>query len=48
MGPNKLRSVDGRWQYRAKPEDVEANHIHIEEIDPETGEILQNYHLYWK
>jgi len=43
----KLRSQDGKWQYRAKPKDVEDNHIHLEELDPETGEVKQNLHLRW-
>jgi hypothetical protein len=48
VGPNKWRSADGKWQYRAKPGDLKDNHIHIEELNPETGEVLQNYHLRWK
>lgn len=44
---NKLRSVDGRWQYRAKPIDTTNNHVHIERLDPTTGEVLENWHLYW-
>jgi len=47
VGPGKLRSQDGKWQYRAKPEDLEQNHIHLEELDPETGEVKQNLHLRW-
>ncbi|MFT3748127.1 MAG: RHS repeat-associated core domain-containing protein [Agriterribacter sp.] len=46
--PNKWRSADGKWQYRAKPGDIKDKHIHLEEINPFTGEILQNYHLRWK
>jgi len=45
--PGKWRSADGKWQYRAKPGDVAENHIHIEELDPRTGEVIQNYHLRW-
>ena len=45
--PNKFRSADGKWQYRAKPGDIKENHIHLEELNPNTGEILQNYHLRW-
>jgi RHS repeat-associated protein len=45
--PGKWRSKDGKWQYRAKPGDVSDNHIHLEELDPETGEVLQNVHLRW-
>lgn len=44
---NKWRSVDGKWQYRAKPGDVADNHIHLEELNPTTGEVLQNLHLRW-
>lgn len=46
--PNKWRSYDGKWQYRAKPGDYNDKHIHIEELNPKTGEVLQNYHLRWK
>ena len=44
---NKWRSADGRWQYRAKPGDVVDNHIHLEQLNPQTGEVLQNLHLRW-
>ena len=47
VGDYKWRSVDGKWQYRANPRDVELNHVHIEELDPATGEVLQNWHLQW-
>ena len=46
-GANKLRSTDGKWQYRAKPGDVEDGHIHLEELDSDTGEVIQNVHLRW-
>ena len=46
--PFKLRSRDGRWQYRAKPGDFGDGHIHLEELDPITGEVKQNLHLRWK
>jgi hypothetical protein len=45
--PGKWRSADGKWQYRAKPEDLLDNHIHLEELNPKTGEVLQNLHLRW-
>ena len=45
--PGKLRSADGVWQYRAKPGDVGENHIHLEQLNPKTGEVLQNFHLRW-
>jgi hypothetical protein len=45
--PGKLRSADGKWQYRAKPGDFEDGHIHLEELDPITGEVKQNLHLRW-
>lgn len=48
VGANKWRSDDGKWQYRAKPGDLNQNHIHIEELNPATGEVLNNHHLYWK
>ncbi|MGL5097803.1 MAG: polymorphic toxin-type HINT domain-containing protein, partial [Planctomycetia bacterium] len=47
VGDNKLRSIDGRWQYRAKPIDTTQNHVHIEQLDPTTGEVLQNWHLHY-
>jgi len=43
----KWRSVDGKWQYRAKPGDVSENHIHLEQLNPQTGEVIQNLHLRW-
>ena len=39
--------MSGKWQYRAKPEDVAAGHVHLDELNPETGEVLQNVHLTW-
>ena len=45
--PNKWRSQDGKWQYRAKPGDLADNHIHLEELDPKTGIVKQNIHLRW-
>jgi intein/homing endonuclease len=45
LGDNKLRSQDGVWQYRAKPVDTSANHVHLERLDARTGEVLQNWHL---
>jgi RHS repeat-associated protein len=47
LGDNKLRSPNGVWQYRAKPVDYENNHIHIERLNPKTGEVLENWHLTW-
>ncbi|OPX41856.1 hypothetical protein CLHUN_42750 [Ruminiclostridium hungatei] len=49
----KFRSNDGKWQYRAKPGDVNGdhgngNHIHLERLNPKTGEVLENWHFYWK
>ncbi len=45
--PGKWRSADGKWQYRAKPGDVADRHIHLEELNPQTGEVIQNVHLRW-
>jgi hypothetical protein len=45
--PGKWRSQDGKWQYRAYPGDVSRNHVHLEELNPRTGEVLQNWHLRW-
>lgn len=47
VSPGKWRSRDGKWQYRAKPGDVADRHIHLEELDPITGEVIQNVHLRW-
>lgn len=33
--------------YRAEPDDVLKGHVHLERIDPETGAVLENWHLYW-
>ncbi len=41
----KWRSQDGRWQYRAKQIDVLKGHLHLEYLDPITGQVLENYHL---
>jgi len=49
--PGKFRSVSGKWQYRAYPGDLAGDsmgpHIHLEELDPTTGEVRQNLHLRW-
>ncbi|WP_395850102.1 hypothetical protein [Cystobacter fuscus] len=53
LEPGKFRSRDGKWQYRAKPEDLQGHrpgdtpHVHIERLDPKTGEVLENWHLRW-
>jgi hypothetical protein len=44
---NKWRSIDGVWQYRAKPDDLAERHVHIEKLEPETGKVLRNEHLWW-
>jgi len=50
--PNKLRRRDGTWQYRAKPGDLAGDnqgpHIHLEKLDPKTGDVLINLHLRWR
>jgi len=45
VAPGKWRSADGKWQYRAKPGDVSENHVHLERLNPETGEVIENWHL---
>jgi hypothetical protein len=45
--PGKFRSIDGKWQYRAKPGDLVDGHIDLEELNPVTGEVKQNLHLRW-
>jgi hypothetical protein len=47
VAPGKWRSGDGKWQYRSKPGDVADRHIHLEELNPQTGEVIQNLHLRW-
>ena len=47
VGNNKLRSQNGVWQYRAKPGDLAQRHIHLERLNPKTGEVLVNWHLRW-
>jgi hypothetical protein len=41
----KWRSFDGRWQYRANPIDLGSNHVHLERLNPATGQVLQNWHF---
>ncbi|MGM0555199.1 MAG: polymorphic toxin-type HINT domain-containing protein [Myxococcota bacterium] len=49
----KLRSRDGKWQYRAKPDDLTGHgpedtpHVHLERLDPDTGYVKENWHLRW-
>jgi hypothetical protein len=38
---NKMRSRNGVWQYRAEPVDTRLNHVHLERLDPSTGEVLE-------
>jgi hypothetical protein len=45
--PNKWRNQDGKWRYIAKPGDVGVYYIHLEELNPKTGEVKQNLHLRW-
>ena len=51
-----MRSKNGKWQYRAKEGDLKGHpnhkkpskpHVHLEELNPKTGEVIRNYHLYW-
>jgi len=35
------------WQYRYKPDDVADRQIHLEELNPKTGAVTNNYHLRW-
>ena len=50
---NKFRSSNGKWQYRAKPDDLQGHklsdtpHIHLEKIDVMTGKVIENWHLRW-
>ncbi|MDO3413390.1 polymorphic toxin-type HINT domain-containing protein, partial [Saccharibacillus sp. CPCC 101409] len=45
IGDNKYRSANGKWQYRAKPIDTNDNHVHLERLNPETGTVIENWHL---
>jgi hypothetical protein len=53
VGDNKYRSQDGKWQYRAKENDLSGHepgdtpHVHLERLDPDTGFVIENYHLRW-
>lgn len=47
VAPHKLRTQDGAWQYRAKPGDADKGHVHLERLNPKTGEVLENWHLNW-
>ena len=44
---NKVRSQDGKWQYRANKQDIQDKHLHIERLDPNTGRVIENYHIQW-
>ncbi|MDD9950631.1 MAG: hypothetical protein OXT67_03605 [Zetaproteobacteria bacterium] len=54
LEPGKMRSQDGKWQYRGQLEDLlghhrnDTPHIHIERIDLNTGIVIKNLHLRWK
>jgi hypothetical protein len=43
--PGKWHSRDGSWQYRAKPGDIAGKHIHLEELNPVTSEVIQKRSL---
>ncbi|MBV6462374.1 MAG: hypothetical protein HJHJAOHD_02523 [Flavobacteriales bacterium] len=47
--PYKWRSTNGRFQLRAKPGDINHTkpHIHIERLNPKTGEVIENWHFYY-
>lgn len=47
IGYNKWRSSNGVWQYRANAKDLLQRHIHLEKLNPKTGEVLVNWHLRW-
>lgn len=45
VGPNKLRSANGKWQMRQSKKKL---YINLEELNPKSGQVLANHHLYWK
>ena len=49
--PRKVRQPQSwRCQHKSKvgqPPDVSENHIHLEQLNPQTGEVIQNLHLRW-
>jgi hypothetical protein len=47
--PYKWRNPSQTMQLRAKPGDINdvRPHIHIEIMNPRTGQVLTNWHLYW-
>jgi hypothetical protein len=49
LGDNKWRSRNDRYQYRSKPIDTHRKdnpHVHLEKLEPETGEVLENWHFH--
>lgn len=59
IGDYKYRNPNGRYQYRAKSDDTMGHvinhptrergipHIHVEKLNPRTGEVIENFHIYW-
>jgi uncharacterized protein RhaS with RHS repeats len=52
VSTGKVRSSDGRWQFRGKPNDISGahgggSHMHLEELNPVTGQVINNQHLYY-
>ena len=45
LGSDPVEVATGKWQYRAKPGDVADRHNPLEELNPQTGEVIQNLHL---
>lgn len=42
----KWRSMNGKWQFRAKPGDIAGRHVHLERLDS-SGRVLTNWHYTW-
>ncbi|MEL6271008.1 MAG: polymorphic toxin-type HINT domain-containing protein [Chloroflexota bacterium] len=51
VADGKWRSIDGRYQIRAVQADIGSNvarpHVHLEILNPETGQIISNGHFYF-
>jgi hypothetical protein len=46
VGRELAASQQAMWD-ELVPMDVSQNHVHLEQLNPETGEVIQNLHLRW-
>ncbi len=49
VAPGKWRSINGRYQIRALPRDVDhpRPHIHLEAMNPRSGQVTSNAHFFF-